>query len=78
MVFYDKVEQHGSFLFYRSVELFTTEGLVNLTDAAFERIILLIGKPFAASKLLFQGIDGFHGIFVGGMERFGLSRLVYK
>ena len=31
MVFYDKVEQHGCFFFYRSVELFTAEGLVNLT-----------------------------------------------
>ncbi len=34
--FYDKVEQHGCFFFYRSVELFTAEGLVNLTYAALE------------------------------------------
>ena len=30
-----------------------------------EFIILLIGKPFTASKLFFQSIDGFHCIFVG-------------
>ena len=34
--FYDKVEQHGCFFFYLSVELFTAEGLVNLTYAALE------------------------------------------
>lgn len=38
--------------FYRSVEFFTTEGLVNLTYAALERIILLIGKPLLPPNFL--------------------------
>ena len=32
MVFYDKVEQHGCFFFYRSVEFFTTEGCLLYTS----------------------------------------------
>lgn len=48
--------------------MISTESLVNLPNAAFEGIIFLIGKQLATVKLHLQGVDGIHGVLIGGTE----------
>ena len=78
MVFHHQIEQRGGLLLYRRIKLFATKGLVYLTDAALERLVLLIGKEGAAAELRLQPIDRLHGIFVGGMEGFFGGGLVER
>ena len=69
MILGDEVEEHGGFLFHRRVEFFASEGLVYLTDAALERVVLLVAKPLATTELVMQATDFGHGILVRGTER---------
>ena len=39
-----QIKQHGRFLLYTRIELFTSKRLIDLSDATFERVILLIAK----------------------------------
>ena len=50
------------------VEFLATECLVDLSDAAFERVVLLVAEERTASELIPQRLDSFHGILIGGME----------
>ena len=76
MVLGDEVKQHGSFLFYTGIEFLTSEGLIDLSDAALERVVFLIAKQDGASEFLAQAIDGLHRILVGSMEGLLLGSLI--
>ena len=41
MVLGDEIEQHGSLFFYTGVEVHTAKGLIDLTNGALERVVLL-------------------------------------
>ena len=74
MVFHYEIEEHGCLFLHRRIEVFAREGLVDLSDTAFEGVVLFVGKPLAASKFVLQGVDSLHSILVGGAERFFLGR----
>jgi hypothetical protein len=40
----DKIEEHGSLLLHTGVEFLAAECLIYLSDAAFERVVLLVAK----------------------------------
>lgn len=44
MVLGDEVEQHGGFLLHAGIEFFASECLIDLTDAALERVVFFITK----------------------------------
>ena len=64
----DKIEEHGCFLLHTGIEFLAAECLVDLSDATFERVILLVAEERTTSELIAQSLDGFHGILIGGME----------
>ena len=70
VVLCDKIQEHGGFLFYAGIELFAAEGLVYLSDAALERVVLLVAEQHGAAKLLAKATNLFHSILVGGVEGF--------
>ena len=39
--------------------------------------IFLYTKQIASSELLLEALDGFNGIFIGGVEAFGGRRISY-
>ena len=53
---------------HTGIEFFAAECLVDLSDAAFERVVLLVAEERTASELIPQRLDSFHGILIGGME----------
>ena len=69
MILRDEVEQHSSLLLYAGVKFLATEGLVDLSDAAFEGVVLLIAEERAAAKFLAQTGYLFHDILVRGNLR---------
>ena len=75
MVLGNEVEQYGGFFFHTGVEVHATKSLIDLPDGALERLILLIAEERGISKLLFQYIDFFHGVLVGGMKGLLARRL---
>ena len=76
VVFHYEIKQHGGLFLYRRIKVLAAESLVNLSDTALERIILLMGKPPAAAKLFLQCVDDPHGIVVGDAERLLTGRLL--
>ena len=76
MVLHYKIQQHGCLFFYRRIKVLAAKSLIYLSYAASERIIFFICKPSTFAKLHFQGVDGIHGILVGGVEKFLLGCLL--
>ena len=58
------------------VMLMSGSGGVYAANAGNRRIIFFICKPSTFAKLHFQGVDGIHGILVGGVEKFLLGCLL--
>lgn len=52
VVLRDKIEQHGGLLLHTGIEFFATKSLINLSDTAFEGVILLVAKENRATKFL--------------------------
>lgn len=75
VVLHHKIQKHCGFLLNRRIEFLATEGLINLSDAALERVVLLVSKPLAAAELLLQCVDSLHRIVVSGTERLVLGSL---
>ena len=76
MVFGDKIKKHGSFLLHAGIEFHTIEGLIYLSDAALEGVVLLVAKECRATKLFTEHIYLVHGVLVSGMEGFLFGGLI--
>ena len=63
-----QIQQHSSLLLHTRIEFLASKRLIDLTDAALKRIVLLIAKKRAATKFLTQTTDSLHCILVGSME----------
>ena len=70
VVLSDQVEQHSGFLLDAGIEILAIKGLINLPDAALERVVLLVAKQCRAAKFGSQQVDLLHGILVCRMEHF--------
>ena len=69
MVLHHEIKQHGRLLLYGRVKFLPIKRLINLSDTTLERLVFLVCKPLASTKLNLQSIDGLHRIVVSGMER---------
>ena len=56
------------FFFYTGVEVHTAKGLIDLTNGALERVVLLVPEERGVAELLFQHIDFLHSVLVGGVK----------
>lgn len=64
----NEIKEHGRLLLYCWIEFLTAEGLIYLSDAALETVVLLIGEQVVTTELFTELFKDFHGSFISGME----------
>ena len=54
MVLHHEIKQHGRLLLYGRVKFLPIKRLINLSDTTLERLVFLVCKPLASTKLNLQ------------------------
>ena len=52
--FHHEIKQHGRLLLYGRVKFLPIKRLINLSDTTLERLVFLVCKPLASTKLNLQ------------------------